>query len=757
MNTTHETENLPGARASVRLVRAAIALCLCLGSCLTACGSEPSAPAPEPPPEVVEPPPEVPPHEVTVEPAPTREPPILPEEGQLYPETQVRLVNGDPRDVDRLRDTELCASCHPDAAATWASSAHARASFDNPWYRQSVDAMREEVSPEASRFCAGCHDPVLLVADAMHEPVEPFDPRAHAGVTCMVCHGIQEVRLDGTASYTLSTAEVPIPDPADAAEVAAHVEALTPEPLRTSQMCGSCHRGFLGEHMGNAHHLAGIDDLTAWGRSGYSGSTATRLDEPVEESTCQGCHMPMGEGTRDFALDEQGQIHLHRFMGGHTALAGGAGDDAQLAAIRERLEDAVRVDVASARVRGRTHAPADGAPVRPGDVVAIDVVVRNTSTGHRFPGGTRDAQDTWLEVVVTDANGTPIAAAAARHETEDDPSAHRFHAVVVNEHAEPQETHRVHGFAAAIFDRTIAPRDAAVVRYGFEVPAGAAPPFSVEARVRHRRFPRALHAAACEASRSLRGRQFARASEALGRAPIDACAEQPVSEVAGARVWLGEGGGEASGGANAPRWRRHFDHGLGLIGDVQEHLDDARPALALALAHAPDEAARAMVLFQRARLEGRQGRLDAALADVDRAEALVGERAALHRVRGDAYAQVWRWEEAAEAYARAAEGAPRDDSRWTDLARARGSAGQDEGALDAAVRGLALAPRHEGLLRSQYLALSRLERAGVEPARVAYLGHRVPDALSALRLECARELPWCATERLPVHTHAMHR
>ena len=175
----------------------------------------------------------------------------------LYPESQMRLAPDDPRDAARLADVDTCGSCHPDALATWQASAHARASFDNPWYRQAVDAIREDVGAEESRFCAGCHDPVLLVAGAMEAEIQPDDPRAHAGVTCMVCHGTREARPDGNGSYTLSTRAVPLPDPADPREIEAHVAALTPEPLRTASLCGSCHRGFLGTHMGNPHHLGG--------------------------------------------------------------------------------------------------------------------------------------------------------------------------------------------------------------------------------------------------------------------------------------------------------------------------------------------------------------------------------------------------------------------------------------------------------------------------------------------------------------------
>src|SRR5438128_1304346 len=55
-----------------------------------------------------------------------------------------------------------CAACHAAIAAQWAGSAHRFASFNNPYYAASVEAFRRERGPAASRFCAGCHDPLLL-------------------------------------------------------------------------------------------------------------------------------------------------------------------------------------------------------------------------------------------------------------------------------------------------------------------------------------------------------------------------------------------------------------------------------------------------------------------------------------------------------------------------------------------------------------------------------------------------------------------
>ncbi|MBX3275378.1 MAG: hypothetical protein KF729_34245 [Sandaracinaceae bacterium] len=675
---------------------------------------------------------------------------------RIYPETLLELVPGDPRDAVRLGDVALCQPCHVEVYDAWRASVHAASSFDNPWYRQAFDAFRAEQGAEASRFCSGCHDPVMLLAGAVDVPIEATDPRAQLGVTCMVCHGAVEVRADGNASYTLSTSPVPIPDPANREEVAVHVAALTPAPLRTAALCGTCHRGFLGPDMHNPHFLGGVDDLTPWARSAFAGSRASRLDAPVEEATCQGCHMAQVPASdRDFATTD-GHIATHRVPGAHTALAAARGDDAQREAIAARLADVARVDVAALRSGGRSTRPADGARLAPG-AIELDVVVRNLGVGHHLPGGTRDLQDTWLEVEVRDADGALVAEAGTRHAQTPDETAHRLFAAPVDDEAEVQLLHHVQHFRAMVFDRTIAPRDAEVVRYAFELAPGVAQPLSVDVRLRHRRHARAMYDAACEATRSERGRAFLATAVTLGRAPIDACVPQPIVELASARVWLGEGASSRApeGGATAPAFARLFDHALARIGDVSEHLDDARPSLAAALRAATTDRERARVHLQSARLEARQGRLAAALAAAGRAERLAGEGPAIHRVRGDAYAQVWRWEDAAAAYRRAAEGAPGDDGRWTDLARALGSAGRDAEALLAADVGLRLTPQSGELLRTRYLALDAAGADDAELARAAYLARRPPDRLSELQLRSGVRDPACARERMPMHVHAL--
>jgi len=144
--------------------------------------------------------------------------------GPFFP-SQARTAGDKPIDVAELNDVRRCAGCHTEAVRQWASSAHAHASFDNPWYRASVESLRSEVGFEASRHCAGCHDPVLLMSGRMDQPLAPEEPLANAGVTCLACHSVRAPTSDGNASYTLSTDPVPYPKPGDAASLQAHRRA----------------------------------------------------------------------------------------------------------------------------------------------------------------------------------------------------------------------------------------------------------------------------------------------------------------------------------------------------------------------------------------------------------------------------------------------------------------------------------------------------------------------------------------------------
>ena len=101
----------------------------------------------------------------------------------------------------RLRDTKIpakyfmesdaCERCHQDIYKEWQSSAHHFSSFNNQWYRKSVEYMQDVDGVTASKWCAGCHDPALLYSGMMDTPIKQIvNTSGGAGG-----HGLHDVPL----------------------------------------------------------------------------------------------------------------------------------------------------------------------------------------------------------------------------------------------------------------------------------------------------------------------------------------------------------------------------------------------------------------------------------------------------------------------------------------------------------------------------------------------------------------------------------
>ncbi len=664
----------------------------------------------------------------------------------------------------RIADVDGCAECHTDAFAGWRSSAHSFASFDDPVYRVAVERLRLDRDKSASRMCAGCHDVALLVDGAMDREIRPDDPRAHAGVSCRVCHGITKVRADGNGSFDLDTSPIPVPRQGDAASLRRHRESVARPALREPELCLGCHKSFLDTATGNAHHLVGQDDASPWARSAFAGSHAARVDEELPERDCRGCHMPREPAVAGDPGAKNGTIASHAFLGAHTWMAQIQRDPALQRKATAFLQGSATIDVVGlTRASGeQVFLEGDPAPVAPGERLVIDVVVKNQRTGHRFPGGVMDAQDTWVEVVLTDARGRRWLSAGAQHAaTGADPSAHRFFAHVAGADGQELRRRETHAFRAGVYNNTIAPRDAVTLRYGLRVPAEAASPLTVHATLLHRTRNLTLQQAACADAKTDRGRAFARESPKQRGRAFDPCEPQPITRVDASAAVLGlptqhpDGLGEPASRARASAaFARAFAWAQGLSHALQEHLDEARYPITVALARAGSERERAMAMGLLAELEAKQGRREAAFVAAHKAEDLLGvPHPALARIRGEALLAEWAWGEAGLHLAEAARLAPRDDSALAALAMAWGGAGEQERALSAATRGLLLQPRDADLLRVQSLVLDAI---GADPetcalARAEFLTRRAPDDAPAVRARCSKLVPGCALERNPVH------
>jgi len=674
---------------------------------------------------------------------------------------------------ETIADVEDCAQCHADVAAQWRKSAHAFASFNNPVYRVVVERLRKDRGDKTSHFCGGCHDISLLVDGSMIGAIEPTDLRAHAGVTCKTCHSVAEGRADGNASWDLDVSPIPVPKEGDAESVLRHRARVGRAALRTAEMCSTCHKAFLDESTGNAHHLVGQDDASPWARSAFAGSDAARIDDAVPQKDCRGCHMPRVPAVLGDAGAKNGTVAAHFFPGGHTWLASMQGDAELVARTRAFLEGKVSVDVAGLRHEGGTSEIVASAPIAlvPGERAVVDVAMRNLDVGHRFPGGVMDAQGTWLEVVVDDAHGRRVAEAGTEHEASGaDPTAHVLSSYMAKKDGTRLDVRETHEFQAGVFNNTLLPRDAAVVGYAFEAPKDPARyPLKVTARLRHRTRNLELQRAACADTRSERGRSFGQVGLKKVARAIDACRVQPITDVARSEALLSLADAKVvPARADEPRevaFARRYAYGLGLSHALQEKLDDARAPLVAALPLAQSARERAMVLGALALVASKQGRTDETFTLADRADEAAKEAGmavphpAMQRARGEVLVATWRLGEAAPLLLDAAQQSPRDDTAWAEAAVTLGGAGEPFAAASAARRGLALQPRDGDLLRVQALAAVslRADAKTLASTEAAFLERRAPDSAPGVRGKCSARVPGCANERVPVHVHGMRQ
>jgi Flp pilus assembly protein TadD len=663
-----------------------------------------------------------------------------------------------------LSDVDSCATCHPDASAQWGTSPHSFASFGNPIYRVNVELMRHDLGNKTSQHCGGCHDMPLMVDGMMTSgaPIPAADLRSHSGVTCRLCHGIKSTTKDGNGSYVWSAAPIEAPTLSDPQSIARHKAQVTVKATGT-ELCVSCHRGFMSADMGMPVHLSGLDEPGMWRNSAWNGNGMGRVDK-VEKKDCITCHMEREPASAAEYGAKSGTIASHRFLGGHTWMASMRGDTEHLARLRAKLEGVASIDVAAARTEKPSgaiwHLPADGAPVVPGSKLAVDIVIRNLLVGHRFPGGVLDIQDTWIEVDVTDKAGARMASSGLTHETDaNDEDTHVLRTLVVDESGRVLEEHQMASFRTQIATQTLAAREAQVTRYTFDVPKTLTPaqlPLTVTARLRHRSRTLKMQATVCAAAKTTEGKAFIAGAQGARDVVLDPCKTQPITLIAETRVQLGEG---AAISTARPAWEREYEHGMALVNTVSERLEEARTVLETALAAAPagDKRARAMVLVQLGWVAAKQGRVDDALALIAEARPLLPTPgpAVLDAVAADALARVWRWEEAVAPAKACTELAPGNSMAWMLYARVLGSIGDNQGALAAATKGLELAPRDPDLLRSQATALAALGRPEAAAALAAYDRFRSPDNSAELRISCAADSKRCARDRELGHVIAL--
>jgi Flp pilus assembly protein TadD len=445
--------------------------------------------------------------------------------------------------------SQMCGRCHRDIYDQWNSSAHHLSSFNNQWYRKSIEYMQDVVGTRPSRWCAGCHDHAVFFNGRFDRPIrEQIEtPEAQAGLACTSCHAITHVKstmgqgdfvVEYPPLHDLATSDNPL-----LRRVHDWLLSLDPQPHRetflkpfhreqSSEFCSACHKVHLDVPVNDYRWFRGFNDYDNWQASGVSGEGARSFYYPPAPQKCADCHMPRVASNDPAASD--GFVRSHRFAAANTALPFVNGDAAQLKAVQDFLTDGqISVDVfglvrtaapaavvqavgtarepslastfgvgeeslnfgavpAIVRPPAEVIAPLDraDAAVRPGESVRIEVVVRTRKVGHFFPGGTVDAFDVWVELQAFDDTGRVLLESGSleRGTGAVDPGAHIYRSLLLDANGNPINKRNAWAARSVAYVRLIPPGAADTVHYRLDVPPDATGRIHVRAKVKYRKF-----------------------------------------------------------------------------------------------------------------------------------------------------------------------------------------------------------------------------------------------------------------------------
>jgi tetratricopeptide (TPR) repeat protein len=581
-----------------------------------------------------------------------------PKEGAQYFEPSfARTADGKFIDANVMMMDDYCMKCHPAIKDDHFHSAHKFSSFNNPPYLFSVRetrkvALERDGNVKASRWCAGCHDPVPFLSGAFDDP--KFDdvehPTAHAGITCTVCHAV--AHIDGTLGNGGYTLEQPSHYPFASSQNSVlqwlnnqmvkakpdfHKQTFLKPLHKGAEFCATCHKVSLPSELNHyKDFLRGQNHYDTYHLSGVSGHGARAFYYPPQaKENCAACHMPLSPSTDFSAKDFDGsgvrKTHSHRFPAANTGLftllqqtdkyaknSEGFQKTIEMHAdyLRGKAEDGsdkkVRIDIFGLKSGVGTDVTNLVAPLRPkmpllepGQSYTVEVVIRTLGVGHPLTQGTVDSNELWVDFRATN-NGKEIARNGATEKPDDsgpvDKWAHFINVHMLDRNGNRVDRRNPQDIFTPLYDKQVPPGAAAVLHYRLDVPIDAKGPVEIDTRLRYRKFD----------------------NDYMKYVYPNSVPKLPIVDVCSDKITLGIAGGAAVPEQTSPikpAWQRWNDYGIGCLleggtagkkGHYRQAEEAFRKLLTLDVqdAHSHGHLNLARVLIE-------EGRLDEAAAAID--------------------------------------------------------------------------------------------------------------------------------------------
>ena len=654
----------------------------------------------------------------------------------------------------KLAANSYCRDCHPDSFHQWERSAHRFSSFNNPFYRKSVELMADEVGRERTKWCSGCHDPVVLFTGQMGAATQAtfsYDSwEAQQGLPCMGCHSIVEIKdVGGNGSYVIEESrQYPFAFAKNETLRAINHLLIRMEPSlhrktflkpfhRTPEFCSSCHKVALIPALNDYHWMRGQNHYDTWYDSGVSGRAVRSFYDPPQAKACRDCHLPAFRSA-EFG-NRGGFVHDHLFPAANTALPFVRSDSDTQRRIQDFLRNKVlTVDIFAIRRGDDVVVLGDRvAEVAPGEVLDLEVVVRTRGVGHPFTNGTADSNETWVSLEGVNGGENFFRSGVLDSEGRLDPAADRLWTYVVDHEGAHMDRRQPQDIHVNMYNNGIPPGAARVVHYRVRVPQNARGSIEVTAGVHYRKFTRDYTSFSLGAG-----------SPSL---PVTLLASDTVElPVKGSDRETGNGKREAKERGNPDKpWLRWNDYGIGLF--LQGDLKGAAGAWTKAALLAPDKPDG---YLNRARAEIAEGRLADAAASLAAAEKIRPGWGKTAFFRAVVARDEGRLADAESDLRAVLAKFPLDRVAWNSLGQVLWLGGRFREAAAAYGKTLAIDPEdlnaHYNLMRV-YRAVGDRRLAAVHAA--AYRKFKEDETGRAVAADLRRRDPWANRESLPIHVH----
>ena len=399
----------------------------------------------------------------------------------------------DPR---ALAGSAGCGSsgCHQEIYEEWLPSAHRYSSLDTLFQRVQT-IMADELTPEHTRYCAGCHDPISLLSGAKNTGNITLSAKgADEGASCVFCHSIVQTDVQGNGDYTVQLQQryAYELDEGSFAKFTSdflirtypqqHVNSFSRSLYKTTEFCAGCHKQYIDELVNtDIGKVQGQNQYDSWRNSRWN-----HEGDPTKTVSCRECHMPLvasndparGDVTDYNRSPDDKRHRSHRVLGSNQYIPlwhklEGAEKHTEL--IEQWLRGEYEIEEIADKwttgpvVRMDIESPEQ---VMPGEEVSLQVILTNNKTGHEFPTGPLDMIESWVEIIVTSDRGEILYHTGALDEDGFivEPQI-LLRADVFDRRGEPIDRHNLWDLVGASYKRTLYPGATDTVQVQFQCPS----------------------------------------------------------------------------------------------------------------------------------------------------------------------------------------------------------------------------------------------------------------------------------------------